>query len=147
MPEIKSPGVALVLSFLIAGLGQIYNGELVKGILFIVLSLVFWFLSIFLIGIPLYIALWAYSMYDAYKGAQRFNAAHAGQPYPAPGYAGPAPPPGYGAPAAPPYQPAPYAPPMGTSSAQLFCPACGQHFPPAQGKFCPKDGTELRAVA
>ena len=35
----KSPGVAAVLSFFWAGLGQIYNGEIGKGILFMILYL------------------------------------------------------------------------------------------------------------
>lgn len=175
MAETKSPGIALVLSFLIAGLGQLYNGEFAKGIIFIVLSFVFFVLMIFLIGIPLYIALWIYSMYDAYKGAERFNAAHQtrlclrcgaqiplgapvcpmcgtpipGMPQPsyAPaGYPAPAaPPPGYGQPA-PAAQPPIYAAQPAAGTAQVFCPTCGQRFPQEQGKFCPKDATELKPV-
>src|SRR5665647_1415963 len=37
-PDRKNPGVAAVLSFFWAGLGQIYNGQLAKGIGFMVLS-------------------------------------------------------------------------------------------------------------
>ena len=37
---IKSSGLAAVLSFLIIGLWQIYNGEIVKGFLLMVLALI-----------------------------------------------------------------------------------------------------------
>src|ERR1700748_729587 len=40
----KSPGLAAVLSFFWSGLGQIYNGEISKGILLIVLAAVSWVL-------------------------------------------------------------------------------------------------------
>lgn len=35
----KNPGIAAVLSFLITGLGQIYNGQIGKGIGFVVVYL------------------------------------------------------------------------------------------------------------
>ncbi len=35
---VKNPGVSAVLSALIPGLGQIYNGQIGKGIFFIILS-------------------------------------------------------------------------------------------------------------
>lgn len=68
--ERKSSGIAVVLSFLIPGLGQIYVGKIGLGILFILLSSIFVVLMFFLIGIPLYLVLWVYSMYDAYKSAE-----------------------------------------------------------------------------
>ncbi len=76
MGETKSSGLAAVLSFLIPGLGQIYNGEFGKGAVLIVLAIVSGILIFLLIGIPFYIAIWIYGMIDAYKGAERFNAAH-----------------------------------------------------------------------
>lgn len=69
--EKKSSGIAAVLSFLIPGLGQIYNGELMKGIMFVILAMVFGILSIILIGIPLYVILWVYAIYDAYNTAAK----------------------------------------------------------------------------
>jgi hypothetical protein len=36
----KNPGIAAVLSFFWAGLGQIYNGEISKGILLLVLYVI-----------------------------------------------------------------------------------------------------------
>lgn len=66
----KSSGVAVILSFLIPGVGQIYCGRVGKGILLILFSFIFGILSFILIGIPFYLALWIYSMYDAYKLAE-----------------------------------------------------------------------------
>jgi len=61
--------VALGLSFIIPGLGQIYNKELNKGILFVFCA----FLCIFFF--PAYLLLWMYSMYDAYTTAERISMA------------------------------------------------------------------------
>lgn len=70
MTEEKSSGIAVVLSFFIPGLGQIYNGQIGKGIIIIILGVVFAALIFILVGIPFYIVLWVYSMYDAYKFAE-----------------------------------------------------------------------------
>ena len=69
----KSSGLAVILSFLIPGLGQIYCGQIGKGVLMVILSFIFGLLSFILIGIPFYIILWVYSMYDAYKLAEKTN--------------------------------------------------------------------------
>ncbi len=69
----KSEGLAAVLSFIIPGLGQIYNGEMGKGILFLILSFVFWGLMFVLIGFILYPILWLYGIYDAYTTAKKIN--------------------------------------------------------------------------
>lgn len=69
----KNPGLAAVLSFFYMGLGQIYNGEIAKGIVFIVvysLSFVLWLILIGMIITPI---LWIYGIYDAYKSAGRIN--------------------------------------------------------------------------
>ena len=134
MVEHKSSGLAAILSFLIPGLGQIYNGEIMKGVLFIVLALVFVILILFFIGIPLYFILWIYAIYDAYQGAERHNRMHPPMPQPVM-YA---PPPG-GPPA-----PAPMAPPTGPPSGQMMCPECGRRYATTQGRFCTVDGAELR---
>jgi TM2 domain-containing membrane protein YozV/ribosomal protein L32 len=70
----KSAGVAVILSFFLPGLGQIYNGQIGKGIGMIILSVIFWLLSSILIGIPFYIILWIYGMYNAYSTANKINA-------------------------------------------------------------------------
>ncbi|MGA2572789.1 MAG: DUF6677 family protein [Candidatus Methanomethylicaceae archaeon] len=69
----KNPALALILSFLLPGLGQIYNGETDKGILMILGAIVCGILELFIIGIFLYLALWIYGMYNAYKTAEAYN--------------------------------------------------------------------------
>jgi TM2 domain-containing membrane protein YozV/RNA polymerase subunit RPABC4/transcription elongation factor Spt4 len=71
---LKNPGIAAVLSFLFTGLGQIYNGQIGKGIAFIVAGFVCLVLIIVLIGILLYPLFWIYNIYDAYKSAEGINA-------------------------------------------------------------------------
>ncbi|HDR74008.1 MAG TPA: hypothetical protein ENN85_08900 [Methanoculleus sp.] len=66
-----SPLLALVLSFFIPGLGQFYTGQLLKAVALFVLAAVFAALSSVVIGIPLYLIVWLYSMYDAYTAAQK----------------------------------------------------------------------------
>jgi len=70
----KNPGIATVLSFLWMGAGQIYNGEIAKGIAFIVLygfSLLLMFVLIGFITTPI---LWIWGMVDANNSANRINA-------------------------------------------------------------------------
>ena len=57
--EIKSPGVALLLSIIFPGGGQFYNGHVGKGIL---IFCTWWLL------IP-----WIYGVFDAYSSANRIN--------------------------------------------------------------------------
>lgn len=70
----KSEALALILSLLIPGLGQIYNGQVSKGAMMIVAAIVCAVLIFvfFPIGI-LYIVLWIYAMYDAFKDAKEYN--------------------------------------------------------------------------
>lgn len=69
----KNPGLAAVLSFFWMGLGQIYNGQISKGIAFIVAYAVSWLLWAVVIGMILTPLLWIYGIYDAYKSAQKKN--------------------------------------------------------------------------
>ena len=70
----KSAGLAAVLSFFISGLGQIYNGQILKGLLIIVVQLINGALTTILIGwIPLAIV-WVWAIIDAYREAERINA-------------------------------------------------------------------------
>lgn len=71
----KNPGVAAVLSFFWSGLGQIYNGEIGKGVLLMVVYIVSWWLMLIVIGFITTPVLWIYGMVDAYKTAERLNAA------------------------------------------------------------------------
>ena len=69
----RSPLIAAILSLIVAGLGQIYNGQIGKGAIFILIQLINGVLTAVLIGwllLPL-VGLWA--MIDAYITAKRNN--------------------------------------------------------------------------
>ena len=70
----KSAGLAVVLSFFVPGLGQIYNGQIGKGIGFIILGGVLALTMFILIGFILYPLFWIYNLYDAYSTAEKINA-------------------------------------------------------------------------
>lgn len=71
--ETRKPAISAILSALVPGLGQIYNGETAKGLLFL-LAAVILFLSIgYLVGIVLYPVFWVYAVYDAYHCAKKIN--------------------------------------------------------------------------
>ncbi|MBD3257106.1 hypothetical protein GF377_01640 [candidate division GN15 bacterium] len=76
-PSYKNPGLAAVLSFFYMGLGQIYNGQIAKGVVFIVAYSISWVLLasvIFtLVGVITTPALFIYGMYDAYRSAEKIN--------------------------------------------------------------------------
>ena len=70
----KSAGLAAVLSFFISGLGQIYNGQILKGLIIIVVQIINGALTTILIGwIPLAIV-WVWAIIDAYREAEKINA-------------------------------------------------------------------------
>ena len=69
------PRKATLYSAIVPGLGQIYNGEIGKGILFMVLYLVSAFLMMAVIGLITTPILWIFGMVDAYKTAEKINAA------------------------------------------------------------------------
>jgi len=70
----KSPGLAAVLSFFFVGLGQIYNGQIGKGIIFIILYVISILLMFVIIGFITTPLLWIWGMVDAYKTAEKINA-------------------------------------------------------------------------
>ncbi len=69
----KSAGLAAVLSALINGLGQIYNGQILKGIIIIVVQMINGALTAILIGWVLLPIVWVWAVYDAYRGAEKIN--------------------------------------------------------------------------
>lgn len=71
----KNPGIAAVLSFIHAGLGQIYNGQITKGLVLVFVQLMNYLLMFVLIGFVTAPILWIYSIYDAYRTAERMNRA------------------------------------------------------------------------
>lgn len=70
---LKNPGIAAVLSFFWTGVGQIYNGQIVKGIILILVQIVNTALMFVLIGFITYPIVWIWGMYDAYTTAERMN--------------------------------------------------------------------------
>ncbi|UCD65146.1 MAG: hypothetical protein JSW34_06880 [Candidatus Zixiibacteriota bacterium] len=73
----KNPGLAAVLSFFYMGLGQIYNGQIAKGVLFLAAYTISWLFIASIILLPIGIIttpiLFIYGMYDAYKSAEKIN--------------------------------------------------------------------------
>jgi TM2 domain-containing membrane protein YozV len=68
MPNVKrkEPAVALLLSFFLPGVGQIYNGDIGKGIAFMI---GFWVT----VWIGIGIVFWIWAMIDAYQSATNIN--------------------------------------------------------------------------
>lgn len=69
----KNPGLAAILSFFWMGLGQIYNGQIAKGVFFIVAYAVSWVLMLIIIGFVTTPVLFVFGIWDAYKSAQKIN--------------------------------------------------------------------------
>ncbi len=69
-----NPILALVISFFLPGIGTVYAGNVMKGIIIFVVALILGALAtVFLLGIIayiLYVIVWLYGMYDAYTTAQ-----------------------------------------------------------------------------
>ena len=72
----KNPVLAAILSFIITGLGQLYNCDVVKDIILFVaqiaVSIVLWGL-LGRIGAIINLVIWIYGIYDAYTKAQAIN--------------------------------------------------------------------------
>ena len=84
----KNPTLAAILSFFVCGLGQIYNGELGKGLMFLFSFYGCLFLGIFVgailmvvyvgfiilpLALLMCLIIWVYGIYDAYNTAQEMN--------------------------------------------------------------------------
>lgn len=72
----KEPGLMLLASFFIPGLGTILNGETGKGVGILIAYFISYLLIFVIIGIPMVIGFWVWGMIDAYNGAKNFNARH-----------------------------------------------------------------------
>lgn len=79
----KSPLLAAILSAVICGLGQVYNGRVLRGIILFALMSIVWGIGAFLgaltfgLGmLPFAIvagALWIFGVVDAFLGSRRLN--------------------------------------------------------------------------
>lgn len=65
--------MAAVLSFLWPGLGQIYNGEGLKAVLFILAQIINFVLAFVFIGFLTGLVVWIWAMIDAYRAAETYN--------------------------------------------------------------------------
>ncbi len=65
-----NPFVAAVLSALFPGLGQIYNRELERGLVFVVATIFAAFSTLVFVGFILFPAVWLFAIYDAYTRAE-----------------------------------------------------------------------------
>jgi TM2 domain-containing membrane protein YozV len=72
-PERKAPWLAVILSVFCAGLGQLYNGQIVKGIFIVVAYMISAILIAVLIGIVTTPIIWLWSVADAYATATSIN--------------------------------------------------------------------------
>ena len=69
----KNPGMAAVLSALCTGMGQLYNGQIGKGLLFMfvqVINVLLMFVVIGFITLPIF---WVYGIWDAHNVAKLMN--------------------------------------------------------------------------
>lgn len=68
----KSPGLAAFLSFVFVGLGQLYNGQIGKGILVMFVYFVGWGATVDEPGVLILVVIfWAWMIVDAYSVAKR----------------------------------------------------------------------------
>ncbi len=70
----KNPGIAAVLCFFYTGLGQIYNGQIAKGVFLFILRIVSDCMIPIGIGLITSPVLWLFGMWDGYVSAERHNA-------------------------------------------------------------------------
>jgi TM2 domain-containing membrane protein YozV len=70
----KNPGISVLASFFLPGLGSMINGEVGKGVGILIGYFVSWLLVIIIVGIVGVLAFWIWGMVDGYQGAQRWNA-------------------------------------------------------------------------
>lgn len=69
MTQHHKPGTAAVLSLLIPGVGQIYNGDFLRGIFWLIITPGFWIGTAGLFGWPFHLI----AAYTAYHRAQAKN--------------------------------------------------------------------------
>jgi TM2 domain-containing membrane protein YozV len=69
----RNPILAAILSLIVAGLGQIYNDQVGKGVIFMIIQLINGALTVVLIGWILLPIVGLLAMIDAYMTAKRNN--------------------------------------------------------------------------
>lgn len=74
-PALKRTWLALLLTIPFPGLGQIYNGQWLKGIVFICVHIVNFALIHWFVGLLTAPVFWLYAIFDAVDTAEKINAA------------------------------------------------------------------------
>lgn len=69
----KNPAIATVLSLIWPGVGQIYNGQVGKGIAVMICYVISWFLIWIFVGFVTTPIIWIWGMVDANKSAKKVN--------------------------------------------------------------------------
>jgi len=69
----RNPILAAILSLIVAGLGQIYNGQVGKGVIFMIIQLINGALTVVLIGWILLPIVGLLAVIDAYMTAERYS--------------------------------------------------------------------------
>ncbi len=69
----KDPGAATMLSCVVPGVGQLYNGQIGKGIAFLLLTVVNVLLLFVGIGVFTGLVTWIWAMVDAHIAAEKIN--------------------------------------------------------------------------
>ena len=72
----KNPGLSLLASFFVPGLGSIINGDVARGLGIMIGYFVSCLLVIIFIGIFGVFGFWLYGLVDAYQGARLWNDRH-----------------------------------------------------------------------
>lgn len=67
--DTRHPGTAAVLSLIIPGVGQIYNGDFLRGIFWLIVTPGFWIFTAALFGWPFHLI----ASYTAYQRAKDKN--------------------------------------------------------------------------
>jgi TM2 domain-containing membrane protein YozV len=71
----KNPGIALLISFFIPGVGSLYAGKTSTGVIILIGYIISWVLTIVIIGFVGIVGFWIWGMIDAYQAAQAWNRA------------------------------------------------------------------------
>lgn len=71
--EMKSTGLGLILSFLLAGLGHLYAGRINKGLGILVAYVLLWATYFFIITGLIAFILWIWAMVDVYREINDYN--------------------------------------------------------------------------
>jgi TM2 domain-containing membrane protein YozV len=71
----KNPGIALLISFFLPGVGSLYAGKINTGVIILIGYVISWVLTIIIIGFVGIFVFWVWGMIDAYTAAQAWNRA------------------------------------------------------------------------